>query len=176
MRGLTTFLLLLLLAIPVFAVFLLLRRLETTKRDPDADRKFYEALRAAYYPEEEQKKPRALSDEEKIALARRIAENPDADITAGDIIAESPDPVPEEASPENAVSEKADSAIAAEAPEQKTALSDEEKREKALALVSGLLGSSGKSGKDKKDKGASSRVELEIALAKYRSEIEKKQG
>lgn len=173
MRGVLVFLLLAIIAIPVFAVFQLLRRLDQNKVDEGAKERFYEALCEQYgrpsvlSAEPEAEKPkRALTEEERIKLAKRLSEDPFSDVTADDIRSESPqeesydsdnDTVSgnSETGPENR-SEKTAEAVSEETGTKKMS------REEALAMVSNMLGSS-----NKKTKG-SAYNELQETLNKYR--------
>lgn len=160
----------LLLAVPVFAVFLLLHRLENDTRDKDAGMKFYEALREQYGKNTPEKKKRALTEEERIALAKRISEDPFADVTASDVMTDEPEAENTAASEEHADNEKK---TVSQEPEAEGKMS----REDALAAVTALMGSSREKnkknkGRNRKDSGLSAMTELEITLAKYRSQIE----
>lgn len=168
MKTLFIILLIMLISIPVFAVFLLLHRLEKHKVDEEAPDRFFRALCDEYSVGNSSPKPeRVLTEEERIALAKKIAENPFEDVTVDDVIAEQPveDTVSEEkpagedteseekSAEENTVSEEA-------APED---ISEEKKmsREEAIAMVSAMLGS----GRNKKKGSAFS--ELQETLSKY---------
>jgi len=159
MKALATLCLLLFIAIPLFAVFQLLHRLETHKVDEGASRRFYEALREEYGLVTKPK--RALTEDERIALARKISEDPYADITACDVMEKDP-----ETSSENKVVSLAKSGEdGADAPEE----NEEEKRkrlsrEKALATVNAMLDRPGK------NKKGDALAELQRTLDKYRKQ------
>ena len=158
MKALATLCLLLFIAIPLFAVFQLLHRLETHKVDEGASRRFYEALREEYGLVTKPK--RALTEDERIALARKISEDPYADITACDVMENDPEP----SSDQNKVS----LAKSGENTDVSAEESEEEKRkrlsrEKALATVNAMLDRSGK-----KNKKGDALAELQRTLEKYR--------
>ena len=91
MKTLFIILLIMLISIPVFAVFLLLHRLEKHKVDEEAPDRFFRALCDEYSVGNSSPKPeRVLTEEERIALAKKIAENPFEDVTVDDVIAEQP--------------------------------------------------------------------------------------
>ncbi len=158
MKALATLCLLLFIAIPLFAVFQLLHRLETHKVDEGASRRFYEALREEYGLVTKPK--RALTEDERIALARKISEDPFGDITACDVMEENP-----ETSPERKVVSLAKTGEDGTAPEE----NEEEKRkrlsrEKALATVNAMLDRPGK------NKKGDALAELQRTLEKYRNQ------
>lgn len=171
MRLMSLIVVILLLAVPVFAVFLLIHRLEHNTRDEDAGMRFYEALREQYGKNNPEKIKRALTEDERIALAKRISEDPFADVTAADVISDEPE------EKESAVPEKAGDSEGKSASESVTDTEGKMSREDAVAAVSALLGSSreknkkGK-GRNSRDGGLSAMTELEITLAKYRAQIE----
>lgn len=174
MRLMSLIVVILLLAVPVFAVFLLLHRLENDTRDKDAGMKFYEALREQYGKNTPEKKKRALTEEERIALAKRISEDPFADVTASDVMTDEPEAENTAASEESADNEKK---TVSQEPEAAAEAEGKMSREDALAAVSALMGSSREKnkknkGRNRKDSGLSAMTELEITLAKYRSQIE----
>ncbi|MBQ5336711.1 MAG: hypothetical protein J6W65_04670 [Oscillospiraceae bacterium] len=157
MKALATLCLLLFIAIPLFAVFQLLHRLETHKVDEGASRRFYEALREEYGLVTKPK--RALTEDERIALARKIAEDPYADITACDVMENDPEPSTDR--------NKVSLAKSGENTEISAEESEEEKRkrlsrEKALATVSAMLDRPGK------NKKGDALAELQRTLEKYR--------
>ena len=158
MQTLFIILLMMLIAIPVFAVFMLLHRLEKHKIDEEAPDRFFRALCDEYSVGNSTQKPeRVLTEEERIALAKKIAENPFADVTVNDVITEQSgeDTGPEEKTVgENTVSEEKVTSVNA-AEEKKLS------REEALAMVSTMLGSS----RNKKKGSAFS--ELQETLSKY---------
>ncbi|WP_044975005.1 hypothetical protein [Ruminococcus sp. HUN007] len=162
MKALATICLLLFIAVPVFAVFQLLHRLETHKVDEGASRRFYEALREEYglVPE---KPKRALTEDERIALAKKISEDPYGNVTAVDVMEKD----------ESDTSEKQGRVSLAkpgDEPAAETEETEEEKnkrlsREKALATVNAMLGSSGQ-----KNKKGDALAELQRTLEKYRKQ------
>ncbi|MBP0977686.1 MAG: hypothetical protein J6P89_05890 [Oscillospiraceae bacterium] len=157
MKALATLCLLLFIAIPLFAVFQLLHRLETHKVDEGASRRFYEALREEYGLVTKPK--RALTEDERIALAKKIAEDPYADITACDVMENDPEPSTDR--------NKVSLAKSGENTEISAEESEEEKRkrlsrEKALATVSAMLDRPGK------NKKGDALAELQRTLEKYR--------
>ncbi|MDO5150175.1 MAG: hypothetical protein ACI4KB_05320 [Oscillospiraceae bacterium] len=169
MQTLFIILLMMLIAIPVFAVFMLLHRLEKHKIDEEAPDRFFRALCDEYSVGNSTQKPeRVLTEEERIALAKKIAENPFADVTVNDVITEQsgedtgPEEKPvgedtdseEKSAEENTVSEEKVTSVNA-AEEKKLS------REEALAMVSTMLGSS----RNKKKGSAFS--ELQETLSKY---------
>ena len=159
MKALATLCLLLFIAIPLFAVFQLLHRLETHKVDEGASRRFYEALREEYGLVTKPK--RALTEDERIALARKISEDPYADITACDVMEKDPEP----SSDRKVVSLVKAGEDGADAPEE----NEEEKRkrlsrEKALATVNAMLDRPGK------NKKGDALAELQRTLDKYRKQ------
>ena len=160
MKGLFTLFLIVFIGIIIFAVFQLLHRLDTHKVDEGASRRFYEALREQYGLATEKPK-RALTEEERIALAKKLSEDPYSEVTAADIVNET---------------DSVSGAAADEIPDRKEtseekAVTDEEEQRKiaraeALAKVDAILGSRGSSKKDTKKGSAYS--ELQIALEKYK--------
>ena len=190
MQVLVTFLWILVVAIPVFALFQLLRRLEKNKVDESAKEKFYEALceqygrplpKASKTESEVQKPKRSLTEEERIALARRLSDDPFAEITASDIISESCDEekITESAAEINDIKEENITAV--QQPETVQTASDSEKeqaenkkmsRDEAIAMVSNILGNSKSSSKGrKKNKGkGDAYFELQATLNKYKKD------
>lgn len=158
MKTLFNLLLIMLIAIPVFAVFLLLHRLEKNKPDEGAADRFFRALCDAYSvggsPE---KSPRALTEEERIELARRIAEDPFADVGVKDIISEQPE---EATDPEEKNSDTETLPSDSETVPSEESTGKKISREEALAMVSAMMG------QGKKSKG-SSFAELQKILDKY---------
>lgn len=147
-----------LIAIPVFAVFLLLHRLEKNKPDEGAADRFFQALRDAYsVGGSQENSPRALTEAERIELARRIAEDPFADVGVKDIISEQPEETTDleekKSDPQN-FSPDDEPVPAEESNEKKIS------REEALAMVSAMMG------QGRKSKG-SSFAELQKTLDKY---------
>lgn len=175
MRFVLNFLLLLIIIIPVFAVFQLLRRLDEHKADDGAKDRFFEALCEQYgrpYPgntrPETPEPKRALTEDERIALAKRLSDDPFADITADDIRAESPES--EEASADTAEDTSvSDMEVPEESPSESEAVQEDEKktmnREEALRIVSNMLGSS----KNKDDRGkGKAYYELQEMINRYK--------
>lgn len=177
MKMLFYFLIMLLIGIPLFAVFQLLHRLEHNPIDKNSEENFYNALRAQYgldSKEEKEEPKRTLTAQERIELAKRISEDPFADVKASDVMEELPEDETENTVPEGSVSEnsapeiqkpeisepKADSDNAADMAEKPA--EGKMTREQAIALVSGMLGS------DKKKKG-SAYASLQETLAKYQN-------
>ncbi|MBP0960994.1 MAG: hypothetical protein IJL67_10940 [Oscillospiraceae bacterium] len=159
MKALATLCLLLFIAIPLFAVFQLLHRLETHKVDEGASRRFYEALREEYGLVTKPK--RALTEDERIALARKISEDPFGDITACDVMEDDPE-TPSERKVVSLAKTGEDGAAEAEENEEekKKRLS----REKALATVNAMLDRPGK------NKKGDALAELQRTLEKYRKQ------
>lgn len=161
MRALFTVFLIVFIGIIVFAVFQLLHRLDTHKVDEGASRRFYEALREQYGLATE-KPRRAMTEEERIALAKKLSEDPFSDVTAADIVNETDSS--SASSPEGETEGETTT-------EEKPLTAEEEQRkisrEEALAKVDAILGSRGSSKKDKKKGSAFS--ELQITLEKYKN-------
>jgi hypothetical protein len=157
MKALATLCLLLFIAIPLFAVFQLLHRLETHKVDEGASRRFYEALREEYGLVTKPK--RALTEDERIALARKISEDPFGDITACDVMEDDPETSSEGKVVSLAKSGEDGGAAAEENEEEKRKRLS---REKALATVSAMLDRPGK------NKKGDALAELQRTLEKYR--------
>lgn len=181
MKTLFVVLLIMLIAIPLFAVFQLLHRIEHSNVNKNSDEEFYNALRMQYGLDKEQEKPkRALTADERIALAKRISDDPFADVKAEDVMEELPEETPAaeaDKAPEPAAKASSDDSevknekTAEEAPAQKASEEKPEEgkmtREQAIALVSGMLGS------DKKKKG-SAYASLQETLAKYQNQTSNK--
>lgn len=162
MRGLFTVFLIVFIGIIVFAVFQLLHRLDTNKVDEGASRRFYEALREQYGLATEKPK-RALTEEERIALAKKLSEDPFSDVTAADIVNET----------ESSSGTAGDKAAGNNGTSEEKPLTPEEEqrkisREEALAKVEAILGSRSSSKKDTKKGSAFS--ELQITLEKYKNQ------
>ena len=161
MKALFTLFLIVFIGIIVFAVFQLLHRLDTHKVDEGASRRFYEALREQYGLAMEKPK-RAMTEDERIALAKKLSDDPFSDVTAADIVNETENS--SGARTEGTASEKTSS-------EDKPLTPEEEQRkisrEEALAKVDAILGPRGSSKKDKKKGSAFS--ELQITLEKYKN-------
>lgn len=189
MRLLVTFLWILLVAIPVFAFFKLLRSLENNKVDESAKERFYEALceqygrplpKASKTESEVQKPKRSLTEEERIALARRLSDDPFAEITASDIISESCDEekITEPAAESNDIKEENMTAVQQTETVQTTSDSEKEQaenkkmsRDEALAMVSNILGNSKSSKGKNKNKGkGDAYFELQATLNKYKKD------
>lgn len=169
MRTMLVICLIMLIGIPVFAVFQLIHRIENNTHDPLSDEKFYNSLREAYGKSDKPK--RALTDDERIALARKISEDPFADVKAADVMEEFPEE--EEAGVNSAEQEKSEQK-AQEAPSASEPETEQPQRtisrEQALAMVSGMLGDKGR---NKKGRALS---ELQATMAKYKTQMEEKQN
>lgn len=172
MKALFTLCLLLFISIPLFAVFQLLHRLEHNKVDKDADRKFYEALRQQYGLADPEPEPRrALTEDERIALAKRISDDPFADVKAEDVMEDIPEETKTAEAAAEKISDNASEGSEVKSPENTSSeqKGSQKSREEALAIVSAMMGSRNK-------KKGNALAELQDTLAKYRSQIEEKEN